>query len=122
MSKFFSQKYASLKAYVPGEQPKDMQYIKLNTNESPFPPSQSVRDAVIEQAFLCNLYSDPACTDLSRENARKAGVETMIEFDTRDALSLPLDRMRGVLFANPPYGERLLDRETAQQIYRGLVP
>lgn len=65
MSKFFSQKYASLKAYVPGEQPKDMQYIKLNTNESPFPPSQSVRDAVIEQAFLCNLYSDPACTDLT---------------------------------------------------------
>ena len=63
---------------------------------------------------------DPACTELSRENARKAGVETLIDFDTRDALSLPLDQMKGILFANPPYGERMLDRETAQRLYANL--
>ena len=63
---------------------------------------------------------DPECTQLSRENARKAGVEALIDFDTRDALSLPLARMNGVLFANPPYGERMLDRETAQRLYTGL--
>lgn len=63
---------------------------------------------------------DPECTELSRENARKAGVESLIEFDTRDALSLPLDCMSGVLFANPPYGERMLDREAAERIYAGL--
>ena len=50
MSRFFSTKYQNLKAYTPGEQPRDMQYIKLNTNESPFPPSPSVAEAVAAEA------------------------------------------------------------------------
>ena len=50
MSRFFSNKYQNLKAYTPGEQPRDMQYIKLNTNESPYPPSPSVAEAVETEA------------------------------------------------------------------------
>ena len=50
MSKFFSSKYASLEAYTPGEQPRDQQYVKLNTNESPFPPSPSVVRAAESEA------------------------------------------------------------------------
>ena len=50
MSRFINQNYASLEAYTPGEQPKDMKYIKLNTNESPYPPSCGVLKAVEENA------------------------------------------------------------------------
>ena len=39
MSRFLDEKYAALDAYTPGEQPRDQQYIKLNTNESPYPPA-----------------------------------------------------------------------------------
>ncbi len=70
MSRFINKKFASLEAYTPGEQPKDMQYIKLNTNESPFPPSQSVIDAVnsAEVAKLY-LYPDPVCSGLKKKLA-----------------------------------------------------
>ena len=69
MSKFFSEKYASLVPYTPGEQPRDMQYIKLNTNESPYPPSQKAQDLASEAAKRLQLYSDPECTALVNELA-----------------------------------------------------
>ena len=74
MSRFFSQKYSSLDAYVPGEQPKDKKYVKLNTNESPFPPSKSVIDAVAGEACELRLYSDPECYELSGACAKLYGV------------------------------------------------
>ena len=74
MTRFFSEKYSSLDAYVPGEQPKDKKYIKLNTNESPFPPSQSVIDAVSAEACELRLYSDPDCSRLTKKCAEIYGV------------------------------------------------
>ena len=64
MSRFFSNKFKNLEAYTPGEQPKDMKYIKLNTNESPYPPSESVIAAATEEAGRLQLYSDPESTPL----------------------------------------------------------
>lgn len=75
MSKFFSKKYSALKAYVPGEQPKDMKYIKLNTNESPFPPPPSVTAAVKAETGKLQLYSDPECTSLTNASAELFGVK-----------------------------------------------
>lgn len=60
MSKFLSKRFLSLIPYAPGEQPQDMRYIKLNTNESPFPPAPGVMRALNKrQAKKLRLYSDP---------------------------------------------------------------
>ncbi len=75
MSRFFTAKYASLTPYTPGEQPRDMQYIKLNTNESPFPPSPGVRAALADEADALRLYSDPECIALREQLATVYGVK-----------------------------------------------
>jgi len=75
MSKFFSKKYASLEAYTPGEQPRDQQYVKLNTNESPFPPAPQVVKAATEEAGRLQLYSDPESTNVTRAVAERYGVQ-----------------------------------------------
>lgn len=75
MSRFFSSKYSSLEPYTPGEQPRDMKYIKLNTNESPFPPSSAVIEAVREEGGRLQLYSDPECTPLVAKCAELYGVK-----------------------------------------------
>lgn len=75
MSKFFSSKYSNLVPYTPGEQPKDMKYIKLNTNESPFPPSEKAVAAAYEEAKRLQLYSDPDCTELVKAFTEVYGVE-----------------------------------------------
>ncbi len=60
MSRFLNEKYASLDAYTPGEQPRDKRYIKLNTNESPYPPAPQVVRALGEGEIAdLRLYSDP---------------------------------------------------------------
>lgn len=64
MSKFFREKYQSLVPYTPGEQPRDMQYIKLNTNESPYPPSETAQSLAAKAAGELQLYPDPECSSL----------------------------------------------------------
>lgn len=64
MSRFFSEKYKNLSPYVPGEQPQDMQYVKLNTNESPFPVSPKALEFAKDNTRALNLYSDPDCRKL----------------------------------------------------------
>ena len=60
MSRFMNHKYDVLKPYVPGEIPQDTGFIKLNTNESPYPPSEGVLNCFTrENAQLLRLYEDP---------------------------------------------------------------
>ncbi len=74
MSRYFSERFASLRPYVPGEQPQDQQYVKLNTNESPFPPPQAVLDAVSAESGRLQLYSDPDGRLLRRKLAERCGL------------------------------------------------
>ena len=76
MSRFFSEKYASLEPYVPGEQPQDRKYIKLNTNESPFPPSPLAQSEGAKELSRLELYSDPVSGALRREMASFYGIGT----------------------------------------------
>ena len=76
MSRFLHQQYRAMEAYTPGEQPRDQQYIKLNTNESPYPPAPSVVEAMsAEQVELLRLYSDPTAKNLKEMLAGRYGVK-----------------------------------------------
>lgn len=76
MSRFLNTKYADLEAYTPGEQPRDKQYIKLNTNESPYPPSPQVLAALTGQDLEdLRLYSDPEGTALREKLASLYGCQ-----------------------------------------------
>ena len=86
MSRFFSAKYADLTPYVPGEQPRDKRYIKLNTNESPFPPSPRAQALAAEAARELALYSDPTCKAIRELAAEKLGIspEEILFFNGSD--------------------------------------
>ena len=75
MSDFLIPALAGLDPYVPGEQPQGREYVKLNTNESPFPPSPRVLDALSrEEISRLNLYSDPTALPLRRAIADTYGL------------------------------------------------
>ncbi len=77
MSSFLNSFHKNLLPYTPGEQPVDMQYVKLNTNESPFPPSPLVLASINEaEISKLNLYSDPECTALVNRFAKLYNVKS----------------------------------------------
>lgn len=111
MSRFFSSKYSSLEAYTPGEQPKDMKYIKLNTNESPFPPSPKVIEYAKEESGRLNLYSDPESRVLTQKAADLFGVkyENVLMTNGSDeilnfAFMAFCDEKKGIAFPAISYG------------------
>ncbi|HOV25601.1 MAG TPA: histidinol-phosphate transaminase [Pseudobacteroides sp.] len=75
MSKFWSTIVRNLVPYVPGEQPKDKKYIKLNTNENPYPPSPRVLEAIKKAANGdLRLYPDPEFHELRDTVAKYYGL------------------------------------------------
>lgn len=111
MSKYIDSAYSALKEYVPGEQPKDKKYIKLNTNESPYPPSPSVIKAVdsAEVADL-RLYSDPESSKVKKAIAEVYGVESKNVFVSNGSdeilnfAFMLYGNVKGALFPEISYG------------------
>lgn len=65
MNRFWSRVAGNISPYVPGEQPKDRKYIKLNTNENPYPPSPGVMEAIRRETSAdLRLYPDPEASEL----------------------------------------------------------
>lgn len=70
-----SERLKKLDPYVPGEQPRDRKYLKLNTNENPYPPSPRIRDFLRDFDIEdLRLYPDPLFTDLRDKLAARYGV------------------------------------------------
>ena len=63
---------------------------------------------------------DPRAIQIARDNAVRAGVDHLIEFSVADACHFSRQTERGVIVTNPPYGERLLDRKQAEELYQGF--
>ena len=77
MSRFLSDRLLRLTPYTPGEQPQDFNYVKLNTNESPFEPSPEVIKALnTDEVSLLRLYSDPECKKTVKAVADYYGVDS----------------------------------------------
>ena len=112
MSRFFSSKYSKLKPYVPGEQPSDMErYIKLNTNENPFPPSPKAIAYAQRNTRSNQLYSDPDSVLVSQAIADCYGVDrdmVMVTNGSDEILNFAFmaytDKDNPALFADITYG------------------
>ncbi len=74
MSRFFSTRHAGLEPYTPGEQPKQLNVVKLNTNECPFPPSEKALAFAREHTRPLNLYPEIRCIDVRTELAGLHGL------------------------------------------------
>ena len=76
MKQYWSRRIRDIVPYTPGEQPRDRNFIKLNTNECPYPPSPKAVEAVREAAGEgMRLYPDPECLDLRTAIARREGLD-----------------------------------------------
>ncbi len=72
---YWSRRIRETEPYVPGEQPKDRRYVKLNTNENPYPPSPRVREAMLAvKPEELGRYPDPDCTALREALGEYAGL------------------------------------------------
>ncbi len=111
MSRFLQKRFQKMDAYVPGEQPRDMAYIKLNTNESPYPPAPGVT-ALLKKEDVENLrlYSDPTCKALKEKLARLYGFSPeniFVSNGSDDILNFAFwafPGKKGVVFPDISYG------------------
>lgn len=63
---------------------------------------------------------DPKAVEMARENAQRAGVEDVVRFEVADAMAFDRQTERGLIVTNPPYGERIMEKQQAEALYRGF--
>ena len=115
MSEFLAARYAHMTPYVPGEQPRDRIYIKLNANEATVPPCSGVYEALADQARLgqLNRYADPRCLPLREAVASHYGMtadEVFVGNGSDEVLALIF-----MTFMQP--GDRLVTLDVTYGLY-----
>ena len=83
---------------------------------------QNARGEAMDKEFkgtyqILGSDNDPKCVSLSIANARKAGVSDCVEFRDADATKMSLPTDTGVIICNPPYGQRMMEQQSAQRLY-----
>ena len=83
------------------------------------------KEAAMDREFrgdyhILGLDNNPKCVSLSMANAKKAGVADCIEFRDGDATKMSLPTDGGILVCNPPYGQRMLEQQSAQRLYAAM--
>ena len=86
---------------------------------------QQARGEAMDREFkgsyrIIGSDNDPKCVSLSMANARKAGVADCIEFRDGDATKMSLPGQEGILICNPPYGQRMMEQQSARRLYGAL--
>ena len=61
---------------------------------------------------------DPKCIEIAKANAKRAGVDHIIRFETADARTFAPRASGGIVISNPPYGERVMEHREAEELYR----
>jgi histidinol-phosphate aminotransferase len=117
MSIFWNTRTKNLSPYVPGEQPKDRQFIKLNTNENPYPPSPKVIEAIQKAANdRLRLYPDPQCSEFREAVAVRYGVKTEQVFAGNGSDEI-LAFAFGAFFASGEKAEKILFPDITYSFY-----
>jgi len=109
---YFRPNIDSMEAYAPGEQPQDGEFVKLNTNESPYPPFDEVLEAIRREVDgRLRLYPDPLCTRVRRQTARVFSVEPemiIVGNGSDDILTITMRSFvsegEKAVYLNPSYG------------------
>ena len=86
---------------------------------------QDEREAAREREFngdyrIVGSDIDPKALEIARENARRAGVDDVVRFEQADAMQFDRQTERGVIVTNPPYGERIMEKQEAERLYRAF--
>ena len=63
---------------------------------------------------------DPSAVAIAGENARRAGVDDVVQFSVADALEFSRRTEKGIIVTNPPYGERIMEKREAERLYAGF--
>ena len=126
MSELFRANIAAMRGYIPGEQPKDNGYIKLNTNENPYPPAPAVVERI---RSACNsdlrLYPDPDANDLRGKLAELFSVvpqQVIAGNGSDELLNIIIRSFAGegekIVYPNPTYGyyKPLIDVQGAEAV------